>query len=292
MKKIMVTGATGELGTKTIQHLLFSKQVPADDIAALVRRPEKATYLSKLGITLRKGGYDDVSQMTAAFQNVEKLLIISSPELDNMTRLQQQYNVVRAAYQAKVGHIYLISLAETQERLFGLEDVDMATEHMVRATNIPFTILKNAIYLDELKPNILTAIKTKELVSSTDSMSFNYVLRDDLALANATVLSEEGHENKIYYLTREHLISYPEIATILSEITDTEITHKALSDDGVTDYLLKHDVARENAEFVTLLQKSIREEKFATTSTAISELAGVKANNLKENLKSLLSDNL
>jgi NAD(P)H dehydrogenase (quinone) len=44
---IVVTGATGQLGQSVIENLL--KRVPADQIVASVRDPDKAAYLADKG---------------------------------------------------------------------------------------------------------------------------------------------------------------------------------------------------------------------------------------------------
>ncbi|MQL54072.1 SDR family NAD(P)-dependent oxidoreductase, partial [Desulfofundulus thermobenzoicus] len=41
--KLLVTGATGQLGTLVVKHLLT--KVPAEQIAVSVRNPQKAAHL-------------------------------------------------------------------------------------------------------------------------------------------------------------------------------------------------------------------------------------------------------
>ena len=62
MSKIVVTGATGELGQLVVQHLL--KKVPASQIAVSVRNVEKAVGLfADQGIEVRYGDYDDPTSL-------------------------------------------------------------------------------------------------------------------------------------------------------------------------------------------------------------------------------------
>ncbi|QDI90683.1 SDR family oxidoreductase [Salicibibacter halophilus] len=275
MKKILVTGATGNLGSLTIDHLLNKKHVSAERIVAMVRDKKRAEHLSNKGVELRVGDYNDMDSLKEAFTGIEKLLVVSSPSLDNVERLKQQYNVVMAAKLANVKHTFLVSLADADKRLFGLEDVDMATEHMIRAVDLPFTFMRNGVYLDEIKFDLKNAIGKEELVSSTISNGFNFVLRSDLALANATVLSEEGHENKIYNLVNSELITYPEIASILTEITGTEIGYRESSDKEVIKNLTDSGVSKEGAELLVLsFQKNIAEGAFQSTSDDLNQLIG------------------
>ena len=53
---IAITGATGQLGRLVINALL--KKVPASEIIAVVRSPEKAQDLQALGVALRTADYN------------------------------------------------------------------------------------------------------------------------------------------------------------------------------------------------------------------------------------------
>jgi NAD(P)H dehydrogenase (quinone) len=55
MSKIVVTGATGELGKLVIQHLLT--KVAATQIAVSVRNTQKAAGFADQGIEVRFGDY-------------------------------------------------------------------------------------------------------------------------------------------------------------------------------------------------------------------------------------------
>ncbi|MGF7215242.1 uncharacterized protein YbjT (DUF2867 family) [Spirosoma lacussanchae] len=50
---ILVTGATGQLGTAVIQQL--QQLVPASQLSALVRDEKKAAHLLEQGVTIRRG---------------------------------------------------------------------------------------------------------------------------------------------------------------------------------------------------------------------------------------------
>lgn len=72
---IAVTGATGQLGRLVIAALL--KKVPANQIIAAVRSPEKAKDLADLGVQVRQADYSKPETLDSAFKGAEKLLLIS-----------------------------------------------------------------------------------------------------------------------------------------------------------------------------------------------------------------------
>lgn len=289
MDKIMITGATGNLGGWTINHLLNNKGIPADQIIALVRDEKKAEHLAEKGIELRVGSYDDPNFLKSAFQGISKLLFISSAELDNAKRLDQNHNVVMAAKSAQVEYIVFVGVADPELRIYGLEDVDMATEHAIRAVNIPFTFMRNSTYLDEIASDLKSAAKNSTLISSTNGKKFNWVLRKDLALANATVLTEDNHKNKTYELIRSTSTTYPEVASVLSRILGKEISYKESPSDLTIKNLIESGVNDTVAYFlVTTFHKAIADENFLTTTQDLEHLLGDQLTSLDKSIEALL----
>ncbi len=94
--KILITGATGNLGGLVIDALLT--KIEANQIAGLVRDTNKAEALQAKGIDIREGNYDDESSLEKAFSGVEKIYFISGNDLDK--RVAQHKNIVAAAEKA------------------------------------------------------------------------------------------------------------------------------------------------------------------------------------------------
>lgn len=73
---IIVTGATGQLGRAIVKGLL--RRVPATQVGASCRDPEKAAALAALGVRVRKGDFDDEATLTHAFEGATQVLLVSS----------------------------------------------------------------------------------------------------------------------------------------------------------------------------------------------------------------------
>ena len=63
---ILVTGATGKLGRLAIEELL--EKVPASQVIAAVRNPEKAADLAARGVQVRKADYSQPETLGPAFR--------------------------------------------------------------------------------------------------------------------------------------------------------------------------------------------------------------------------------
>src|SRR5579875_54167 len=100
---VAVTGATGQLGRLVVAGL--KAKLPANEIVALARSPEKA---ADLGVAARAFDYDAPATLPAALAGVDALLLISSTEIGR--RLPQHRAVIAAARQAGVRRIVYTSL--------------------------------------------------------------------------------------------------------------------------------------------------------------------------------------
>lgn len=105
---ILITGATGHFGGAAIDFLL--KKSLSLKIAEIVRDEKKGESLIRKGIELRIGDYFNYSSLVEAFKGIDKLGFISSSNLEN--RIQQHTNVINAAKQSGVKHIYYTSVVK------------------------------------------------------------------------------------------------------------------------------------------------------------------------------------
>lgn len=231
---ILVTGATGQFGSKAIDHLL-NKGVKSSQIAALVRDAAKAGNLKDKEIELRIGDYTDYNSLVEALQGIDKLLLVSSNDRGAVeNRTVQHINVIRAAKEAGVKHIVYTSFVRKR----GFEESAIAaflnshvqTEDFLKSSGINYTILQNGIYLEMIP--IFAGGKVAEtgvIMFPAQEGKASWVLREELTEAAAYVLTTEGHENKTYPLTNTESVSFGEIAAQLSGILGKKVQYQSPS---------------------------------------------------------------
>ncbi len=104
---ILVTGATGHLGSAAVSHLM--KNTDPQNIAVFVRDENKAVQLKAAGVDIRIGDYELPSSLHAGLKVIKQLFLI--PGRDARNRLQQHQNVIDAAKKAGVQHIVFAGMA-------------------------------------------------------------------------------------------------------------------------------------------------------------------------------------
>jgi NAD(P)H dehydrogenase (quinone) len=229
---ILVTGATGQYGTKVLEHLL-NKGVKAQHLSALVRDAAKGQPLHDQGIGLRVGDYSDVDSLVQAFRGVDTLLLVSSNDRGAVeNRTAHHLNVINAARVAQVKHLvytsFVTKLAFQDSAIADFLHSHAQTEQAIKDSGLPYTILQNGIYL-EMIPLFAGAqvAETGVILFPAQAGKASWVLRAELAEAAACALTTEGHENKTYVLTNTEATSFQDIAQDLSDHLGKEIHYQS-----------------------------------------------------------------
>jgi uncharacterized protein YbjT (DUF2867 family) len=99
---ILVTGATGNIGSQVIQHLIDG----GADVRALVRDPSKANFPA--GVAVVKGDFLDVDSLRTAFDGVSTLFLLNAVVSDEFTQALIALNVARSAGIERIVYLSVI----------------------------------------------------------------------------------------------------------------------------------------------------------------------------------------
>lgn len=222
---IAITGATGQLGQLVLDDLLNT--TAAQQLAAIVRNPAKAQALSQKGVAVRQADYNDEAALTAALQDVDKLLIISSSEVGQ--RAPQHRNIINAAKAAGVKFIAYTSLLHADKSPLGLADEHITTEKMLADSGIPYALLRNGWYTENYLASAPPALEHGVFIGAAGEGKIASATRADYAAAAARVISEEGHAGKVYELAGDHGWTLSELAAELSKQSGKNVVYQNLS---------------------------------------------------------------
>lgn len=221
---IAITGATGQLGRLVIQTLL--KSVPAGQIVAAVRSPAKAADLAALGVQVRQADYAQPATLDAAFQGVDKLLLISSSEVGQ--RAPQHAAVIAAAQKAGVKLLAYTSLLRADTSPLGLAAEHVTTEAALRASGIPFVLLRNGWYTENHAASIPPALQYGAVLGSAKDGRIASAARADYAAAAAAVLTLEGQAGKVYELAGDTAYNLSEFAAEIAKQSGKPVVYNDL----------------------------------------------------------------
>lgn len=222
--RLFVTGATGQLGRLVIQELL--KRVPANTIMAGVRAPDHdvAKQFSAQGIEIRVANYSQPDTLFAAFEGVDRLLMISSTV--GADRVTQHQNVIHAAKAAGVGLLAYTSLLRADTSTSDLGKDHNKTEAALRASGLPFVLLRHGWYTENHIPSVAPALQYGAVIGSAGQGKFSSAARADYAEADAVVLTEDRQEGRIYELAGDEAYSLTDFAGTISAAAGKSVTYQ------------------------------------------------------------------
>lgn len=286
---IIITGATGQLGSLVIEKL--KEKVPADQIVAIARDIEKAkAQFGDTGIEIRFGDYDEPYSLEGAFAGASKLLFISSSDLDDVKRVVQHANIVKAARDAAVEHIIYTGYAFAEASKLPLAQMHLTTEHAIRVGAMPYTFIRNSLYAEVfINAGLQSSVEKGELVTNTGTGRLNTVTREDIAKGIAEVLAGNGHENKTYNFVSAYTWDFNELAQALGNVTGKQVTYKPVSLEKQMEYFRDTGFPEGAAFFTASMYQAIAEGETSNTSNDLVNLIG-EVTPLEEQVKKGLEE--
>jgi NAD(P)H dehydrogenase (quinone) len=220
---IAVTAATGQLGRLVIQKL--RAKAPSTSVVALARDLAKA---ADLGVPAREADYSKPETLETALAGVDTLLLISSNEIGK--RAAQHGNVITAAKRAGVKRIVYTSLLRADTSTINLAGEHLPTEAALKASGVPFTILRNGWYTENYTGSIPGALAGGAFIGSAGDGKISSAARADYADAAVAVLLEEGHAGKTYELAGDTAYTLSDLAAEISRRSGKTIPYKNLAE--------------------------------------------------------------
>lgn len=209
---IVVTGATGQLGRLVIASLL--KKTAASNIVAAVRNVEKAKDIAALGVQVRQADYSQPASWDAALQGADKVMLISSSEVGQRT--QQHRSVIDAAKRAGIKLLAYTSVLHADTSPLGLAAEHRETETLLRASGVPFVLLRNGWYTENYTAGIPAALAHNAVFGCAGDGLIASASRADYAEAAAVVLTSDNQAGKTYELAGDAAFTLSEFAAEIS----------------------------------------------------------------------------
>ncbi len=265
--KTGITGATGQLGRLVVENM--KHRVNAENLTALVRTPEKA---ADMGIEARAFDYTKPDMLADALQGIDQLLLISANEVGQ--RKAQHENVINAAKDAGVKRIVYTSLLHAGTSSLSLAIEHRDTEEMLKASGIPYTILRNGWYTENYTASIPDTLAAGAFAGSAGEGKISSATREDYAEAAAVVLTGEGHQDKLYELAGDESYTLGELAAEVSRQTGKDIPYNNLAEGEYADALKSRGLPEGLAKTIAGWDTGIAGNDLYDESKTLSRLIG------------------
>ena len=276
MSTLLITGASGHLGRRVAELLLNAGQ---HRIVLATRTPAKLADLAARGATVRAADFDDPASLATAFAGVDRLLLVSTDNLDQPgRRLAQHRAAITAAASAGVRHLVYTSLLNAvPDSVMSLAPDHAQTEQALAASPLTWTVLRNNLYADNLLASLGFAVATGQLHTVSAQGAVSYVTREDCARAAAAALASSETANRTLDLTGPAALTAADIAALTTQITGRTVTHVPVPADGLRAGLTQAGLPAGLVEALVTFDLAAARGELHPVSPAFTQLTGLAA---------------
>jgi uncharacterized protein YbjT (DUF2867 family) len=210
MNRILVTGATGNVGA----HLVRELQARSAPVRAFVRDPAAAA--ARLGdAEVARGDFDDPASLRQALDGVTRVFLCAA---DGPRKVAHETAVIDAAAAAGVERIVKLSAMHADPasplpayRWHG------EIEDQLRRSPVPAVVLRPAFFMTNLLMVAGGVAQTGTLAAPTAGKRVAMIDIRDVAAVAAVTLLADGHTGQTYDLTGPEAVTFADVAAALAD---------------------------------------------------------------------------
>jgi uncharacterized protein YbjT (DUF2867 family) len=263
----LITGATGDVGSKVVEQLLRLGERPR----VFVRDFAKTHLRFGNRIDIFSGDLGDASSLAATLNGIEAFFLVNSgpriPVLDELA--------AKAAKAANVKYLVKLSSLDVEQSL-AIGAWHEKGEAAVRASGVPFTFVRPTGFMS----NLLAwahSIKTEGVVrASTGDGKRPFIHSEDIAAVAVRALTTREYIGKSLPITGPEALSFPEVTAKIGTLIEKKIRFQPISDDEAGRRFSATGAAPEETAAHIELWRAIREGRLATVTDGVQQVLGRK----------------
>lgn len=227
--------------------------------------------------------YADASSVRAALQGARRVLLISSSDFAH--RVEQHARVIDAAHDAAVELLAYTSTPRADSSGSKLAVGHAETEKLIRASGLPFTMLRNSTYMEVLAGQTTSeALREGVITGASGTGRLSPASRVELAAAAAAVLTGEGHAGAVYELGGDLSYTMAEVAEAVGDWAGKPITYRDLPVEEFRALLIQRGMPELVAEMFADTQLAMARDESLVTTGDLHRLIGGPTRSLAEAL--------
>jgi len=221
MKKVLVTGATGNVGVEVINAL--HKLDPQLEIYAGVRDTGFGNEkLADFKVKIIEFDFTNSQTILPAILNIDILFLLRPPQISDVKKYFAP--LIDIVKQSSVKHIVFLSVQ-------GVEHSKIIPHHKIERlivdTNIPYTFLRPAYFMQNFSTTLRNdLVNNQRIFLPAGQARFTLIDVGDIGRVTAKIIVEPHHHiNKSYELTNNETLTFTEMADKLSKGLSKKINY-------------------------------------------------------------------
>jgi uncharacterized protein YbjT (DUF2867 family) len=261
----LITGATGDVGSRVVQHLLKRGVRPR----VLARNEAKARLLFGDRIDVLVGDLAEPASFRKALQGADAFFLVNvGPEIP-----QRDEAAAWLAKEMGVKKIVKLSSLDVEHGL-AIGAWHEKGEAAIRASTVPFTFVRPTGFMSNLLAWAHT-IKTEQIVrSSTADGRRPFIHSEDIAAVSVEALLTDVYLGQAISITGPDALTFGGATAIIAEAIGCPLKYESISDEEARERYAKVSGSPEETEAHVTLWRAIRQGRLAEVTHDVERILG------------------
>lgn len=265
--QFLITGATGDVGSRVVECLLHQDIRPR----VFVRDAAKARLCFGEQADIFTGDLADRSSLQTALEGAGALFLLNSgpriPVLDSIG--------AEAAKAAGVGHIIKLSSIDVEQNL-AIGAWHEKGEAAIRSSGIPFTFVRPTGFMSNLLAWAPSIRKDGVIRSSTGDGLRAFIHSADIAAVVAKVLTGSGHRGEALAITGPEALTFADAGAKIGGAIGKPVGFESIPDEEAGTRFSATGASAEKVEAHIALWRGIREGRLGIVTSTVERMLGRK----------------
>lgn len=222
MHKILITGATGNVGREVVEQLL--RRNDSLEVIAAVRNPEKAKKeFSDDRLKFRTFDFKDSATFEKAFNGINKLFLLRPPYITNIDEIFKP--IISEIKKSGVKEIMFLSVQGAERFKFIPHH---KIEELIIESGLDYVFLRPSYFMQNLTTILLDDINEKnKIILPAGKAKFNWIDVKNAAEVAAKILdNSDKYKNSAYEITGYENLNFYDAAKIISKVIGRKVDYE------------------------------------------------------------------